>query len=52
MPVRALSYVGIETTDVDRWVVFADEVLGMPSVRSDDDVRSRALVRMDQRVYR
>jgi 2,3-dihydroxybiphenyl 1,2-dioxygenase len=52
MPVRALSYVGIETTDVDRWVVFADEVLGMPSVRSDDDGRPRALVRMDQRVYR
>ncbi len=49
MTVRALSYVGIETVDVDRWVTFADQVLGMPSTR---DGAERALVRMDERVYR
>jgi 2,3-dihydroxybiphenyl 1,2-dioxygenase len=49
MTIRALSYVGLETADLDRWIGFADEVLGMPSTRDGDD---RALVRMDQRVYR
>ncbi|MEZ0240774.1 MAG: VOC family protein [Chloroflexota bacterium] len=49
MTIRALSYVGLETADLDRWVEFADGVLGMPSTRDGDD---RALVRMDQRVYR
>ena len=49
MTIRALSYVGLETADLDRWVGFADEVLGMPSTREGSD---RALVRMDQRVYR
>lgn len=49
MTVRALSYVGLQTADVGRWVEFADAVLGMPSTRDGDD---RALIRMDERVYR
>jgi 2,3-dihydroxybiphenyl 1,2-dioxygenase len=49
MTVRALSYVGLETADLEAWVDFADKVLGMPSTRDGDD---RALVRMDNRVYR
>lgn len=49
MTVRALSYVGVETADVDGWVDFADAVLGMPATRDGDE---RALVRMDERVYR
>lgn len=49
MTVRALSYVGLETSDLDGWVGFADEVLGLPAQRDGSD---RALLRMDQRVYR
>lgn len=49
MTVRALSYVGLETRDLDAWVGFAGEVLGLPSQLDGDD---RALLRMDQRVYR
>ena len=48
MEIRALSYVGIEATDVDAWASFATEFLGMPSERDGDRLR----LRMDERVYR
>src|SRR3954453_2272189 len=48
MEIRALSYVGIEATNVDAWASFATEFLGMPSERDGDRLR----LRMDERVYR
>ena len=51
MDIRALSYVGIETTDVDAWESFGTELLGMPASRPNDD-GSRLLLRMDERSYR
>jgi 2,3-dihydroxybiphenyl 1,2-dioxygenase len=48
MEIRALSYVGIEATDVDAWASFATEFLGMPSERDGERLR----LRMDERVYR
>jgi 2,3-dihydroxybiphenyl 1,2-dioxygenase len=51
MDIRALSYVGIEATDVGAWETFAAEVLGMPGSRPNDD-DSRLLLRMDERTYR
>jgi 2,3-dihydroxybiphenyl 1,2-dioxygenase len=48
MEIRALSYVGIEATNLDAWASFATEFLGMPSERSGDRLR----LRMDERVYR
>jgi 2,3-dihydroxybiphenyl 1,2-dioxygenase len=51
MDIRALSYVGIEATDLGKWASFGEELLGMPVTRpSDDD--SRILLRMDERTYR
>jgi len=46
MEIRALSYVGIEATNVDAWTSFATEFLGMPSERDGDRLR----LRMDERV--
>ena len=51
MDIRALSYVGIEATDVDAWESFGTELLGMPASRPSDD-GSRLLLRMDERTYR
>jgi 2,3-dihydroxybiphenyl 1,2-dioxygenase len=49
MNIRALSYVGVEVTDLDAWERFATEFLGMPSNRPAD---GRLLLRMDERSYR
>jgi 2,3-dihydroxybiphenyl 1,2-dioxygenase len=49
MDIRALSYVGVEATDLDAWAGFATELLGMPAAREGED---RLLLRMDERVYR
>lgn len=49
MNIRALSYVGIEATDLDAWADFSTDLLGMPATRESDD---RLLLRMDERVYR
>jgi 2,3-dihydroxybiphenyl 1,2-dioxygenase len=51
MDIRALSYVGIEATDVGKWASFGEELLGMPVTRPNDD-DSRILLRMDERTYR
>jgi len=51
MDIRALSYVGIEATDLDAWESFGAELLGMPAARPNDD-GSRLLLRMDERSYR
>jgi 2,3-dihydroxybiphenyl 1,2-dioxygenase len=51
LDIRALSYVGIETADIDKWESFGVEVLGMPASRPNDD-DSRLLLRMDERTYR
>ena len=51
MQIRALAYVGIEATDTAEWASFAEEVLGMPVTRPNDD-ESRILLRMDERTYR
>ncbi len=51
MDIRALSYVGIETTDIGKWETFGAEVLAMPGSRPADD-DSRLLLRMDERTYR
>ena len=48
MDIRALSYVGIEATDLDAWAAFSTELLGMPVERSGDRVR----LRLDERIYR
>jgi 2,3-dihydroxybiphenyl 1,2-dioxygenase len=50
MEIRALSYIGVEATDLDAWASFATELLGMPSERSGEG--DRLLLRMDERVYR
>ena len=49
MNIRALSYAGIEVTDLAAWEQFATEFLGMPSTHEGDD---RLLLRMDERAYR
>jgi 2,3-dihydroxybiphenyl 1,2-dioxygenase len=49
MNIRALSYAGVEVTDLAAWEQFATEFLGMPSTREGDD---RLLLRMDERAYR
>lgn len=49
MEIRALSYVGLEATDLDAWAAFSTEFLGMPVVRDGDD---RLKLRMDERTYR
>ncbi len=51
MEIRALSYVGIEVTDLDAWASFSTELLGMPVVRPADQP-DRLLLRMDERSYR
>lgn len=51
MEIRALSYVGIETTDTAAWASFSTDVLGMPVVRPAGD-DSRLFLRMDERSYR
>ena len=51
MDIRALSYVGIEATDIVKWESFGTEVLGTPASRPSDD-GSRLLLRMDERTYR
>jgi 2,3-dihydroxybiphenyl 1,2-dioxygenase len=50
MQIRALSYVAIETADLDAWASFSTELLGMPVVPSDGG--DRILLRMDERTYR
>jgi 2,3-dihydroxybiphenyl 1,2-dioxygenase len=50
MDIRALSYLGIEATDIDAWASFGTELLGMPADRSESGDRLR--LRMDERVYR
>ena len=50
MQIRALSYVGIEATDLDAWASFSTEFLGMPVERPSGD--ERLLLRMDERSYR
>lgn len=49
MNIRALSYAGIEVTDLAAWEQFATEFLGMPSTYEGDE---RLLLRMDERAYR
>lgn len=51
MDIRALSYVGLEATDLAAWETFSTEFLGMPVSRPADD-DSRLLLRMDERSYR
>lgn len=51
MEIRALSYVGIEVTDLEAWASFSTEFLGMPVVRPADQP-DRLLLRMDERTYR
>ncbi len=51
MDIRALSYVGVEATDLDAWAAFSIEFLGMPVVRPDG-TKDRLLLRMDERTYR
>jgi 2,3-dihydroxybiphenyl 1,2-dioxygenase len=51
MQIRALSYVGVEVTDLQAWEGFATEFLGMPVVRPDG-ANGRLLLRMDERAYR
>jgi 2,3-dihydroxybiphenyl 1,2-dioxygenase len=51
MDIRALSYVGIEATDLAAWESFSTELLGMPVSRPDDG-GERILLRMDERTYR
>ncbi|MEX2547962.1 MAG: VOC family protein [Chloroflexota bacterium] len=51
MDIRALSYVGIEATDLSAWESFSTELLGMPVTRPTDD-GDRILMRMDERTYR
>jgi 2,3-dihydroxybiphenyl 1,2-dioxygenase len=51
MQIRALSYVGIEATDLDAWAAFSTEFLGMPVVRPEGST-DRILLRMDERSYR
>jgi 2,3-dihydroxybiphenyl 1,2-dioxygenase len=51
MEIRALSYVGIEATDLEAWASFSTEFLGMPVVRPDGSA-DRLLLRMDERTYR
>lgn len=49
MNIKALSYAGVEVTDLPAWERFATEFLGMPSTRDGD---GRLLLRMDERTYR
>jgi 2,3-dihydroxybiphenyl 1,2-dioxygenase len=51
MEIRALSYVGVEVTDLEAWAGFATEFLGMPVVRPEGS-SGRLLLRMDERAYR
>ena len=51
MQIRALSYVGVEATDLDAWTSFSTELLGMPVVRPEGST-DRLLLRMDERSYR
>jgi 2,3-dihydroxybiphenyl 1,2-dioxygenase len=51
MDIRALSYVGIEATDLAAWESFSTELLGMPVSRPSGD-GDRILLRMDERTYR
>ncbi len=51
MQIRALSYVGIEATDLDAWAAFSTDLLGMPVVRPEGTT-DRLLLRMDERTYR
>ena len=47
--IRGLAYVVVETTDLDRWRVFAESVLGMATSPSAD---GGLYVRMDERQFR
>ena len=51
MEIRALSYVGVEVTDLGAWESFATEFLGMPVVKPEGSA-GRLLLRMDERAYR
>jgi len=49
MQIMALGYVGVETKDAQRWVSFAEEVLGLRATEAQDGT---VLLRMDDRVHR
>lgn len=51
MDIKALSYVGVEATNLEAWASFATEFLGTPVVRPEGS-RDRLLLRMDERTYR
>jgi 2,3-dihydroxybiphenyl 1,2-dioxygenase len=51
MQIRALSYVGVEVSDLEAWASFSTEFLGMPADRPDGST-DRLLLRMDERAYR
>ena len=49
MEIRGLAYVVAESSDLDRWVNYARDVLGMmPSTTADGDL----LIKMDERQFR
>ncbi|CAM4231408.1 VOC family protein [Comamonas aquatilis] len=49
MEIRGLAYVVAESSDLDRWVSYARDVLGMmPSTSTDGDL----LIKMDERQFR
>lgn len=49
MEIRGLAYVVAESSDLDRWVSYARDVLGMmPSTTADGDL----LIKMDERQFR
>jgi len=50
MTIQALSYFGLEVTDVDAWRSFAEDVLGLLS--ADDIADGTARFRMDSRAWR
>lgn len=47
--VLSFGYVVVETTDVEAWRLFGEDVMGMQAAEQD---RERLLLRMDNKVYR
>ncbi len=47
--VRALGYAVVRAKDLDEWVAFGSELLGLQVAHRDDD---RMLMRMDEYAYR
>ncbi|MEJ0024921.1 MAG: VOC family protein [Rhizomicrobium sp.] len=50
MSVRALSYIGLEASDLRAWLAFATDVLGLMNVPSDDPATIK--FRLDSRAWR